>query len=368
MNRPTAPLGVVGYVPRALRSACAPAAILVAALAAGGCDSLPWSSKDDPASGSSTSAVTSCAGPSDQVPDDLACTGLYTDYAAKVVAPTARPYQPGATLWSDGYEKSRFISLPEGTKIDAKKMDSWQFPVGTKTWKEFRHGDHRIETRFFWKVKTDKWLSATYKWSDDGTHAARSDGENISVDGKPYHIPKLTECEQCHRGREDRILGFEAILLSLPTATGLTLGNLVGENRIDPKPDRTILTLPDPGMGVLHANCGITCHNDTPNAFAFSSELRFRIGWDEITTKPLADWEVLQTALGVPSRFTDGEVRITPGVPDTSLLIKLMKTRGQGQMPPLGTNEVDTQGVAAVEAWIRTLPAPVVTGNVSVTP
>src|SRR5262249_2715497 len=148
-----------------------------------------------------------------------------------------------------------------------------RFPVGTKAWKEFRHGARKIETRFFWKAKDDHWLSASYVWSEDGTKAMRGEGTNLTVDGKPYHVPKTTECDQCHRGRKDRLLGFEAMSLAQPTASGVTLTVLAAENRLAPPPPRTVVTLPNPALGILHVNCGVTCHNGTPTASAFDTKL-----------------------------------------------------------------------------------------------
>src|SRR5262249_28271401 len=164
-----------------------------------GCSALPW---EDDAEGA-PAALTSCGSNTDEVPQELSCTGLYADFTKKAVAPNARAYAPAVPLWSDGYEKDRFIMLPDGAKIDATNIDDWRFPVGTKAWKEFRHGAHKIETRFFWKAKDDHWLSASYVWSEDGTKATRGDGTDLTVDGKPYHVPKTTECDQCHRGRKD---------------------------------------------------------------------------------------------------------------------------------------------------------------------
>ena len=51
-----------------------------------------------------------------------------------------------------------------------------------------------------------------------------------------------------------------------------------------------------------------------------------------------------------------GGVRIAPGAPDKSVIIASMKMRGTGQMPP-NAREIDFAGVAAVEAFVRSLPA-----------
>ncbi len=294
----------------------------------------------------------------DEAPEDLACTGLYTDITTKAIAPSARAFAPAVAFWSDGLDKDRFIALPDGTTIDATSADDWRFPVGTKAWKEIKKGPKKIETRFFMKVKDDKWLQAAYVWSDDGLKATRADGKDITVDGAPYHIPSSSECNDCHRGRKERLLGFEAISLSQPSATGVTLTQLVNEKRIAPLPARTTTTLPDPAFGVLHVNCGVTCHNDSAASTANATGLRFRLGFDEVATKPPAAWQVMTTNVGVEAKSPgwEGELRIKPGVPEESLIVKVMKQRGAGQMPPIATNVVDAQGVSAIEAWVRAMP------------
>jgi hypothetical protein len=294
----------------------------------------------------------------EEVPDDLACTGLYTNIEWKVLAPTARAYTPAVQFWSDGYEKDRFISLPDGQAIDASNVDDWKFPVGTKAWKEIHKGPRKIETRFFWKVKEDTWLQATYVWSEDQKSAKKKDGD-IFVDGKPYHVPKTSDCNDCHRGRKDKILGFEAISLAQPGALGITLQTLVDEKRINPPPVKTSVTLPDPALGVLHANCGITCHNNTPTATALSTGLRLRMSFADVASgKPAPEWEAFTSTIGIGAKMPgwDGAIRVKPGVPEESLIIEVMKLRGEGQMPPIATTEVDQQGVGAIENWIRAMP------------
>ena len=110
---------------------------------------------------------------------------------------------------------------------------------------------------------------------------------------------------------------------------------------------------------MLHVNCGVTCHNATPTASAFSTNLRLRLSFDEVTSKPPATWEAVATTVGVDAKLPgwEGEVRVVPGAPDQSLIITVMKLRGEGQMPPIATTLVDMQGVGAVEKWIRALPS-----------
>src|SRR5262249_36612081 len=70
-------------------------------------------------------------------PSDLGCTGLYSDWARRTLNPDAKEFDPGLHLWSDGAQKTRWILVPPGQKIDTADMNEWRFPVGTKLWKEF---------------------------------------------------------------------------------------------------------------------------------------------------------------------------------------------------------------------------------------
>jgi hypothetical protein len=298
-----------------------------------------------------------CGPPTDDPPAELACTGLYSDFETKEVAKTARPYAPAVSFWSDGYEKARWIELPDGQPIDAASMDAWTFPVGTKVWKEFRFHERKIETRLLWKVKADRWALAAYVWSEDGARATRGEGRTLSVGGDTYHVPDAIECNDCHKGSKDTLLGFEAISLAQPAATGLTLAVLAEEKRLAPAPAQTAVSI-DPGLGVLHVNCGVSCHNATPAANGRDSTLRLRIAFDEATTKPVASWQLLSSTVGIPATLPawNGRPRIAPGAPEKSVLISSMTIRGTGQMP-LTTREVDFAGVRAVEAFVRSLPA-----------
>src|SRR5512137_3035620 len=79
-------------------------------------------------------------------PPRLADTGLYSDPATLTVDPRNLPFSPQYPLWSDGAAKRRWIRLPPGATIDASDPDEWDFPVGTRVWKEFTFG-RKVETR-----------------------------------------------------------------------------------------------------------------------------------------------------------------------------------------------------------------------------
>jgi hypothetical protein len=78
-------------------------------------------------------------------PELLSQTGLYR--ADGSVDPRNRPFAPQYPLWTDGAAKSRWVRLPEGSKIDVSDVDAWRFPPGTTFWKEFSWGGRKVETR-----------------------------------------------------------------------------------------------------------------------------------------------------------------------------------------------------------------------------
>ena len=322
------------------------ATLAVAIAIAAGC-----SSSDDAAA-----ANGNCNNAPDQIPDDLACTGLYADFNAKTIAPTARPYAPAVPFWSDGLDKDRYLQLPEGQTIDTSAPDDWKFPVGTKVWKDIHKGPKKIETRYFTKLPDQTWIAGAYVWSEDGTKAIAGAGQDITVDGQPYHIPTTAECSECHKGRKDRMLGLEAISLGQPGATGLTLAVLAQENKLTPPPSRTTVDVKEPALGLLHVNCGITCHNTNSGSTAYSTNLHMRLGFDEIATKPITEWDIYKNTVGADTTSPAREgKRIVAGKPEESALVSAMNHRGEGQMPPIATRVVDQKSVDTISAWIKGL-------------
>ena len=65
-------------------------------------------------------------------PANLSETGLYSDIATKTIASTNLMFSPQYPLWSDGAKKKRWIYLPPKKSVDAKRVDDWVFPIGTK--------------------------------------------------------------------------------------------------------------------------------------------------------------------------------------------------------------------------------------------
>ncbi len=320
-----------------------------------------------------------CADAGVGAPQLLKCTGLYGVWSTKTLASSAKEYAPAYPLWSDDAVKTRWAMLPAGQKIDTTDMDEWTFPVGTKFWKQFVVDGKKIETRFYWKADATTWFKATYKWNAAETEATRFDtGEWAGADGgdaSSYEIPSVGKCTQCHNGRKDEILGFEAVNLGLPGATGITLASLVAEGRLTTNPPATALTIPEdttglaaPALGWMHTNCGITCHSTSPGATCGTTKnLYLRLGYGEINpsdggTASVANLTSYTTSYNIGAALGAApNLRIAPGNPNASAISYLIGRRepallSNGQMPPIASHTVDAVNVAKVNAWITALP------------
>src|SRR5688572_32361899 len=94
----------------------------------------------------------------------LSETGLYGGEGTTRIDPLNRSFSPQYPLWTDGATKRRWVRLPQGAAIDASQVSRWEFPVGTKFWKEFSFDGRKVETRLLWRVSVDRWVFATYVW------------------------------------------------------------------------------------------------------------------------------------------------------------------------------------------------------------
>jgi hypothetical protein len=305
----------------------------------------------------------------------LSCTGLYDDVLTKKTTAAARAYEPALTFWSDGADKSRWIELPAGKKIDTTDMDAWIFPVGTKAWKEFKVGGKRIETRLLQKVSLGNWQKTTYVWDDAETDAVRKDDGIFPVPGTDnYEVPKQFVCAACHDGASDTLLGFEAVSLSLPTTIGVTLDSLKKDGLLSNPPAQTTAVLPNDAtnfaalaVGWMHANCGTSCHNARPSAPAQFTGMFLRVKASDILTPtptPVNMLDSYTTTVGKPMshQIPDAGMisRINSGDPQTSGVYLMASNRvlpvSVEQMPPVASHKVDTGGLMRMLEWITAKP------------
>ena len=306
-------------------------------------------------------------GPSGEA-TELRCTGLYSDWATKTVASGVRQYDPGLHLWSDGANKTRWIYLPPGTKIDTADMNEWMFPPGTKVWKEFVVGGVRLETRLIWKRPSGAWYFTVYRWSADGVSSTTelTVGE-LEADGNSYEIPTQSACYDCHNGRIDAVLGFEAVALSTAQASGVTMATLTADNLLT-APPASPLEIPGDAtaaaaLGYLHMNCGVSCHNRDVGPAGYTNVL---MRLDDTTLASVTTTDTWTTGMGVNANFPvvglTNPKDFAPCNPAGSSSYYRMDHRDGvdgaptgTQMPPKITHQVDTDGVAIIAAWLNGL-------------
>ena len=94
----------------------------------------------------------------------------------------------------------------------------------------------RLETRLIWKRPTGRWYLTTYRWSADESRTDELTAGETGADAGSYEIPTQNNCFDCHSGRQDVVLGFEAVALSSPGASGITMATLKAENLLTAPP------------------------------------------------------------------------------------------------------------------------------------
>ena len=244
----------------------------------------------------------------ESLPADLEATGF--------AAAAKSEFTPRHALWSDGQEKRRWIALPAGGAIDKSDADRWEFPRGTRAWKEFSRDGRRNETRFIERRADGSWRYATYAWSEDGTRATLAPEDGIPGRG----IPSRADCVACHEGAAAPLLSFSAVQLETE--------------------------LP-PALGYLHANCG-HCHND--GALPALGLTLAQSAGDPAASAA----RTLRSLTAVASRI---RLHGSAAADRPAILLARMKSRDPlTRMPPLGVDIVDAGGVALVERWLDALP------------
>jgi mono/diheme cytochrome c family protein len=244
-----------------------------------------------------------------ELPERLSQTGLGE--------PGVRTFEPRFALWSDGAAKRRWIALPPGAQVDASQPDAWRFPAGTRLWKEFSVDGRPVETRHFMLGADGRWEFASYVWDGADAVKAPARGQALALPGgRRYEVPSTGDCITCHAGARSPVLGFAALQLG-PAVPALLRDGLLKNAPLSWAAQAPDFIAAGPAeqaaRGYLHANCG-HCHFDG------GVPVPLRLALD----------------VGKPAVPVDG-----------ALVLKRAGTRNPyQQMPPLGTREIDRQGLA----------------------
>jgi hypothetical protein len=309
-------------------------------------------------------------------PATLRETGLYSDWETRTVSPENLSFTPQYPLWSDGAVKKRWIFLPKGTYIDASDPNSWEFPFGTKVWKEFRIEGRRVETRYLERTD-DGWQYAAYQWTEDGSEApvASERGARASAEVAPgvrHAIPSRYDCRACHEGRPVPVLGFSALQLSpdrdphaphaeKPDRGHVDLRVLVARGLLRGLPPAVLRNPPRiaaltktarAALGYLYGNCAM-CHNGRGSLTDLGFSLDYSVGQGPRPADAVSTAAGRASHFYVPGSPDEKSQRVRKGDPDLSAIaVRMSSRRPAQQMPPLGTQIVDEEAVRLVRKWI----------------
>ncbi|MCG8556779.1 MAG: hypothetical protein MJD61_16055 [Proteobacteria bacterium] len=332
-----------------------------------GCDATSPAA-DPPAAPAGTHAAADASGTPEAgtatEPVLLSQTGLYADIAQRLLAPGVLGYRPRYELWSDATTKDRWILVPAGQPIDARDMDFWSFPVGTKVWKQFSKDGRPLETRMLHKISQGHggWFRMAFVWLEDGSDATAAPDGSEGVAGTSHDVPSQKRCDECHDGAPDTLLAVGALQLS-HDGPGLTLAALVRQRRLSPPPPSAMYAWPgspiaQAALGMLHANCG-HCHNEHHIlTFDKTDMVTF------LSVRSLANVEQSTTYLSLVARPVSKPLaglttRLVPGDPAQSAVYVRMSTRDPLLgMPPIATKQVDLAGLESLRLWIEDLARP----------
>ncbi|MGB8170725.1 MAG: PQQ-dependent sugar dehydrogenase [Chthoniobacteraceae bacterium] len=291
-------------------------------------------------------------------PETLSATGLFTNLANFSPASGVLPYAPNLDFWSDYAIKSRWFTIPEAASTMTWSSDGlWTFPNGTIWVKHFdletTRGDpatkRRIETRLLVKNATGAY-GVSYRWNDAQTDATLVPDEgadltlNITDNGTPHeqswHIPSRAECLACHRPAAGYALSFTTRQLNRTYTINGIAGNQLdllrdagyfasppGSTNLLPRylrPDETAFSLEARVRSYLAVNCA-HCHRPGVAGLAAT--------WDG---RPELTLEQTGLSNDLASRVWN----------------HMAAANGFTRMPPLGTSELDQTNLNLVADWI----------------
>lgn len=333
-------------------------------------------------------------------PKKLSETGLFRSVKDHQVAPGVIPYSVNAELWSDHAVKERFIAIPGEGKIGFDEIvypepppgapAGWKFPDGTVLVKSFfmdmERGNpasrKRLETRLMHfqqfpgtsEVGDQYWRGYTYVWNDEQTDAELLDGAGLDKtlrikDGdrtieQVYRFPSRAECALCHNNAAKFALGVSTLQLNRDHDYGhgkvnqLTALEQLGlfEKPLPKKPAELpkMVNYEDPTQPIevrarayLHSNCA-HCHTKWGGGNA-----EFKLA----STLPLEQLGIAGVKPGHGAFGLKEPALISPGHPESSVILHRMKLNALGRMPHIGSKAVHESAVKLVEAWIKELPA-----------
>ncbi|MBI3467580.1 MAG: PQQ-dependent sugar dehydrogenase [Planctomycetes bacterium] len=314
-------------------------------------------------------------------PRRLSETGLFASVENMAPAPGVVPYEVQVERWMDGAQADRWVAIPGAGLIELASGNApATFPEGTVlvkhlTLPQASGNAIRLETQLL-HYESGVWRPYSYLWDEAGRDAQLVASIGASrplqvadataqggVLERTWRVNATNECKLCHNAGPRFVLGFVPNQLNRPVDSSdpgspnqlrllAAQGVIAAAPQIaDDDPPRLVdphdssHALEDRARSYLHANCSM-CHHPGGNAI-ISFYLRRDLPFDKLNTNK-------GTGIGT---FGIRDARIiSPGDPYRSLLLYRMAKLGYARMPYIGSQVVDSDGVALVERWIRSLP------------
>ena len=319
------------------------------------------------------------AGP---LPRLLSQTGVLQDTPNLVPDAGLVPYDLIVPFWSDGAEKTRWVSVPAGQQIKFAATGEWVFPQGTVFVKTFElatnemrpHSLRRLETRLLVRDDHGGVYGAVYKWRADNSEAdllATNLSEVIPIQTatgvrmQTWYYPSRADCLTCHTANAGLVLGVKTRQLNreLTYPSGVTENELAHWNHLGwfdtnysaaglgnyPKLarlDDPARSLEDRARSYLDANCS-QCHRPKGTVAYFDARY----------DTPLARQNLIDGPVLIDERI-DGSRVIAPNDIWRSILYLRTDTTEAFKMPPLARLTIDETGMKLLRQWIESLPGP----------
>ncbi len=275
------------------------------------------------------------------------------------------PFKVNAPHWADRAHNENWLAIPDGSKIDHQQGGDWIFPTGSVIMKNFILDDSLIETRFMMRHNDGGWGGYTYEWNDAGTDANLVlGGKEKDINGQMWIYPSAAECAACHTKAAGGALAPETVQLNgifTYPQTGIVANQLESMEKVGmfteifPSSPEGLGRLVNPydntedlenrAKSWLHTNCS-SCHQ--PGVVT-------QINIDFRYSTPLGDMNICNVPPENEAWGLTNPMRLTPGDASQSLIFNRPGRLDEGQMPPIGTNLIDTEGLLLIQDWINNL-------------
>lgn len=315
---------------------------------------------------------------SNALPATLADAGIFNDMDQLTTYEGIVPYDVSLPFWSDGALKYRWFSLPDtNLQFGFHAETPWHAPPSAIWIKHFDilltsgvpSSARRLETRVLVKNDTGNGgYGVTYRWGSSTENAVLVQDQGLDeeiiindsgiIRTQVWRYPSRSECMICHNAAAGFALSFNSPQMNTVHDFGDVVTNQIAalrnagyfSNTVDnihllrklAKPDETEYSVAYRARSYLQANCA-QCHFPgglAPNAF------------DTRLFTPLSQAGLLEGSLSNNGGDPDNRVIARGSVPH-SMIHTRINQRGGSQMPPVGSNLVDTQNVALIAAWIN---------------